>query len=87
MKHKKKDEPCIQTIRAIAYTTLKGVQGMNKGFDLSKISLSDLFGQEEDFDVLEEEWEDYQEELLDGDWKDSLIVRGEYEDKAKRKYN
>ena len=33
------------------------------GFDLSKISLSDLFGQEEDFDILEEEWEDYQEEL------------------------
>lgn len=50
---------------------------MNKRFDLSKISLSDLFGQEEDFDVLEEEWEDYQEELLDGDWKDSLIEREE----------
>ena len=45
---------------------------MNKGFDLSKISLSDLFGQEEDFDVLEEELEDYQDELLD-----NLIEREE----------
>ena len=35
------------------------------GFDLSKASLSDLFGQEEDFDVLEEEWDDYEKELFD----------------------
>lgn len=35
------------------------------GFGLSKVSLSDLFGQEEYFDILEEDWEDYQEELFD----------------------
>ena len=38
---------------------------MCKGFDLSKVSLSDLFGQEEDFDILEEEWEEYKEGLED----------------------
>ena len=38
---------------------------MDKGFDLSKVSLYDLFGQEEDFDILEDGWEDYQEGLED----------------------
>ena len=35
------------------------------GFDLSNTSLSDLFGQEEDFDILEDGWEEYKEGLDD----------------------
>lgn len=38
---------------------------MVKGFDLSEVSLYDLFGQEEDFDILEDGWEEYKEGLED----------------------